>query len=55
MKTYHYWAKMNDQGEVSALCFKTPHAIDLAKSTWTNRENAVTCPRCKKILVERKK
>jgi hypothetical protein len=45
-------AKINDAGEVSALCFKTPHAIDLKRSRWTNRKEAVTCPKCKRLLTE---
>jgi hypothetical protein len=35
---------------VSALCFKRPRAIDLRVATWTNRDEAVTCPKCLAIL-----
>ena len=33
-------------GDVSALCFARPHPIDLSQATWTNRDEAVTCPKC---------
>lgn len=49
-KIYHMAAKMNDAGDVSALCFKRPRKIDLRRSTWTIRPVAVTCPRCRKLL-----
>lgn len=37
---------MNGNGDVSALCFSTPHA------SWTNRDDAVTCTRCRARLAE---
>lgn len=50
MKVYHYAAKINEHGDVSALCFKSPRAIQLHKASWTNRPHAVTCHRCKALL-----
>ena len=46
-KPVHMASKINANGDVSALCFYTPKPINLAKATWTNREEAVTCKRCK--------
>ena len=34
-KLYHKAHLMNPNGGVSALCFKTPRAIDLRKGLWT--------------------
>jgi hypothetical protein len=52
-KTYHMAAKINALGDVSALCFKAPRAIDLKRASWTNRPEAVTCPKCKRLLAGR--
>lgn len=49
-KTVHMSMFFDGYGNVSALCFKAPHAIDLKKTTWTNRPDAVTCPRCRAAL-----
>ncbi len=49
-KTYHMADKANQVGGVSALCFKTPRAIDLSRALWTNRPEAVTCPKCRAML-----
>lgn len=49
-KTYHYGAKVNAAGGVSALCFKVPRAINLKRALWTIRKEAVTCPRCRLAL-----
>jgi hypothetical protein len=49
-KPYHYAKFINDKGEVSALCFKKPHAINLKIESWTNRKEAVTCEKCKAKL-----
>lgn len=51
-KLYHYAAKINDKGQVSALCFKSPKAIDLSRALWTNRVKAVTCLKCKAALAK---
>ena len=37
---------VTEMGDVTALCFKRPRAIDLGRARWTLRRNAVTCPRC---------
>lgn len=49
-KTYHRGDKINQHGGVSALCFAKPRAIDLRRALWTNRDEAVTCPKCRLIL-----
>jgi hypothetical protein len=50
LKTYHFAAKVNAAGGVSALCYRTPRAIDLTKASWTNRKKAVTCKACLALL-----
>lgn len=53
-KVYHFVGKANARGEVSALCYLRPRAINLARGqSWTIRPDAVTCPRCRKLLKER--
>lgn len=52
MKIYHMAAMMTKNGDVSALCFKSPHPIDLKKAMWTIRKEAVSCGRCRKALAE---
>lgn len=42
----------DESGDVSALCYADPHRIDLAKATWTIRQEAVTCSKCLKIMRE---
>lgn len=49
-KKIHKAAKIAPGGLVSALCFKKPHPINMKLETWTLRREAVTCPKCKKIL-----
>ncbi len=49
-RLYHRAAKIRSDGAVSALCFSKPRAINLSKSSWTNRDEAVTCPRCKAAI-----
>jgi hypothetical protein len=55
LKTYHRGDMINQRGGVSALCFVKPKAIDLSKATWTNRDEAVTCPKCLAIMKARLK
>lgn len=50
MKTVHMADKINQRGGVSALCFLHPRSIDITRSTWTNRTEAVTCPQCQRML-----
>lgn len=52
-KIYHRGSLVNDNGDVSALCFATPHAIDLKKAMWTNRDEGVTCPKCRAAIKRR--
>lgn len=49
-KKYHKAALIRADGGVSALCFKRPRAIDLRRALWTLRDEAVTCPKCLKVL-----
>lgn len=49
-KVYHFATKVSASGDVSALCFKVPRAINLKRALWTNRAEAVTCPKCKLAL-----
>lgn len=51
-KVYHFAAMHG--GNVSALCYNRPRVINLARGqSWTIRPDAVTCPRCRKLLKER--
>lgn len=49
-KLTHMAGAVREDGNVSALCFQRPRPIDLTKATWTLREEAVTCPRCRKAM-----
>lgn len=49
-KIYHKAAKINGNGDVSALCYAKPRAINLSKASWTIRPEAVTCPKCRAAL-----
>lgn len=44
---------VNSRGGVSALCFSRPRSINLGRATWTNRDEAVNCPRCLALLQAR--
>lgn len=46
----HLGAKVREDGAVSALCFKSPRAIDMVRSTWVMRKEAVTCSKCRAII-----
>lgn len=52
---YHFGALFNTRtGNVSALCYKRPRAINLSRGqSWTIVEEQVTCPKCRKLLKER--
>ena len=50
LRAYHRATKIRNDGSVSALCFKSPRAIDMRRATWTIRDEAVTCPKCARIL-----
>lgn len=49
-KIRHKAGKVSQRGDVSAICFPIPRAINLKKESWTIRDDAVTCPKCLKIL-----
>ncbi len=49
-KIIHFIGKIRSDGAVSALCFDKPRKINLNSALWTNRKEAVTCPKCIKIL-----
>ncbi len=49
----HRGAKINQRGGVSPLCAKTPRALDLSKATWVLRDEAVTCPKCLRLIAAR--
>lgn len=53
-KIYHMADKVNGKGGVSALCFGRLQAINLRVVGWVTREDAVTCPKCLKIISQRK-
>lgn len=44
---------IREDGAVSALCFKRPRKIDLTRSSWTIRDEAVTCSKCLALLAKR--
>lgn len=47
---YHMGGKVSPEGNVSALCYDPPRAIDLKKESWVLRPRAVTCQKCKAIM-----
>lgn len=49
-KICHLAKHFRSDGKVSALCAKKPRAINLKVALWTNREEAVTCGKCKAII-----
>lgn len=50
-KIIHKAAKINENGDVSALCFKVPHAINLKVASWQMyNDRFVTCPKCRRAL-----
>ena len=51
-KIYHKAKHMKANGDVSALCFKSPRKINLKKSGWVLIDENVTCPKCKKLLIQ---
>ena len=52
-KPYHFAAKVNELGQMSALCFRKPMQINLRRASWTIRPQAVTCPKCKRLMAEK--
>ena len=55
LRVAHMGQKVNALGDVSALCFVKPRAIDLKRATWTLREQTVSCPKCRRLLEERRR
>lgn len=53
-KTYHKAHLWTEAGQVSALCFRRPRAIDLSRELWTTDDSAVTCPKCLKLMKQGK-
>lgn len=52
-KIYHRGDKVDPKGNVSALCFAAPRPIDLRRALWTNRDEAVTCQKCRRLIAAR--
>lgn len=50
-KMYHRADKVNEKGNVSALCFKRPRGVDLKRALWTSSDESVTCPRCIRFML----
>jgi hypothetical protein len=55
VKLVHMAAKVNENGDVSALCFSRERPINLRMATWTLLAKHVTCPRCKRALAREAK
>lgn len=51
----HRGDKINAKGGVSALCFPKPRAIDMKRATWVMSDDAVTCPKCRALILARHK
>lgn len=51
----HRGAAIDERGRVSALCFPKPRAIDMKRATWVMSDEAVTCPKCKALILARDK
>jgi hypothetical protein len=45
-KPIHRAKLISDKGDVSPLCATKPRKLNLKVETWTNRDEAVTCPKC---------
>lgn len=50
----HRGDKISEQGDVSALCFKRPRAIDMQRASWALSDWGVTCPKCLRVIEARK-
>lgn len=55
MRIIHKAGKINQRGGVSAICFKSPRAINMKIASWVMRDEAVTCPNCLLKIKELKK
>jgi len=45
---------ISPNGDVSPLCADVPRVLDLRKESWTLRNEAVTCQKCKAKLAQAK-
>lgn len=52
-RVVHRGGWVNSKGQVSALCFKRPRAIDMKRATWVGHDDAVTCPKCVAVIAAR--
>lgn len=50
-KIYHMADLVNENGGVSALCYKKPKSISLKQASWTTDKNLVTCKKCLSKLI----
>lgn len=51
IKIYHMADKINEQGEVSALCYKRPRVINLKRGqSWVFEAERATCKKCLAII-----
>lgn len=51
-KFYHFANKVNQFGDMSALCYKKLKKINLKTALWTIVWKQVTCPKCLKLQPE---
>lgn len=49
----HRAKHVTSAGDVSPLCAPKPRRLDLTRSSWTLRDDAVTCPRCRALIAAR--
>ena len=49
-KPIHRAKLISPEGDVSPLCATIPRKINLKVETWTNRDVAVTCKNCLRII-----
>lgn len=47
----HKAAQVDMNGRVSALCFMAVRPINMKRATWTLRDEAVTCPKCRGWII----
>ena len=45
-RVYHKAHLTDGKGGVSPLCAKRPRILHLGEELWTNRWEAITCPKC---------
>ena len=52
-RMYHRGKLIDKWGNVSALCFRSARAINMKRASWTMSDFAVTCPKCKALILAR--